>query len=99
MGPGARRRVEERARPLYERTLRRIGRFPAEKAVEIDPKFIEAHLNIGAIGLSSIVRPRTSRQRTHSQCTPRFFISCLMALVNFVTCDSEAGPAAPLIHA
>ena len=31
--------------------------------------------------------------------TPLFFISFWIALVNFVTCCSEAGPAAPLIHA
>ncbi|MNC91820.1 hypothetical protein D3C83_81440 [compost metagenome] len=31
--------------------------------------------------------------------TPLFFISFLMALVNLVTCCSEAGPAAPLIQA
>ena len=31
--------------------------------------------------------------------TPAFFISCLIALVNFFTCDSDAGPAAPLIQA
>ena len=31
--------------------------------------------------------------------TPLFFISFTMALVNLVTCCSEAAPAAPLIHA
>ena len=31
--------------------------------------------------------------------TLAFFISCLIALVNFLTCWLEAGPAAPLIQA
>jgi hypothetical protein len=42
-----------------------------------------------------------SMKSTPSFCpaTLAFFISCLMALVNFFTCESDAGPAAPLIQA
>ena len=41
----------------------------------------------------------TKSRPTFSPETLLFFISCSTALVNFLTCCCEAGPAAPLIQA
>ncbi len=82
---------------------------PTMRSASCSSSFLTARASI--IGVMPSVQSIFSSAKTLSmlmsmKSTPSFmpatfafFISCLIALVNFFTCASEAAPAAPLIQA